>query len=85
MLKLYYNSGREYLGHTNLLLLSPKSYGRDFPPSCRPSLFLVRAAAAAGGQQKSCFKSAENRAASSLGYGYNGIRCLRIYFKSQWV
>ena len=25
---------------------------------------------------KSCFKSAENRAASSLGYGYNGIRGL---------
>ena len=36
-------------------------------------LILVRAA---GGQQKSCFKSAKNRAASSLGYGYNGIRCL---------
>ena len=64
MLKLYYNSGREYLGHTNLLLLSPKSYGRDFPPSCRPSLFLVRAAAAAA-EQKSCLDLAENRAASS--------------------
>ena len=48
MLKLNYKSGREYLGHTNSLLLSPKFYGRDFPPSCRPSLFLVMS----GGRHK---------------------------------
>ena len=52
MLKLYYKSGRKYLGHTNALLLSPKSYARDFPPSCRPSLFLLGAAAAVGRAKK---------------------------------
>ena len=52
MLKLYYKSGREYLGHTNSLLLSPKSYGRDFPPSCRPSLFLVAVGGGGGGVSK---------------------------------
>ena len=85
MLKLYYKSGRKYLGHTNSLLLSPKSYGHDFPPSCRPSLFLVRAAAAAGGQKKSCFDLAENRAADSLWVG--AYRYTRIKFASKllWV
>ena len=41
MLKLYYKSGRKYLGHTNSLLLSQTSYGRNFSPSCRPPFVLV--------------------------------------------
>ena len=41
LLKLYYKSGRKYLGHTNSLLLRQTSYGRNFFPSCRPPSFLV--------------------------------------------
>ena len=41
LLKLYYKSGRKYLGHTNSLLLRQTSYGRNFSPSCRPPSFLV--------------------------------------------
>ena len=64
LLKLYYKSGRKYLGHTNSLLLRQTSYGRNFSPSCRPPSFLDREKGEV--TTKSCFKSAENRAASSL-------------------
>ena len=84
MLKLYYKSGRKYLGHTNSLLLSPKSYGRDFPPSCRPSLFLVRAAAA-GGRKKSCFDLAENLAGYSLWVGAHRYTRIKFASKLLWV
>ena len=35
----------------------------------------------AAADRKSCFKSASNRAASSLGYGCNGIRCVELCVK----
>ena len=83
MLKLYYKSGRKYLGHTNSLLLSPKSYGRDFPPSYRPSLFLVMAGGRAS--QKRFFKTAENQAAGSLWVGGHRHVGILVASKLIWV
>ena len=53
--------------------------GAGAPPKCRPPSFLVRAAAAVGGQKKSCFDLAENWAADSLWVGaHRYTRILRV-------
>ena len=53
--------------------------GAGAPQCVDPLSYLVRAAAAAGGQKKSCFDLAENRAANSIwvgGHRYTRISCV---------
>ena len=63
------------VNHFYSLSVNSFGYNSAYPPSCRPPFSYIRAAAAA---QKSCFKSAENQAASSLwvgGHRYTSILC----------
>ena len=79
--------GRNYLGDTNSLLLSQKSYGHDFFPFVSTPFLLVRAAAAAavGGQTKSSFDLAENCDVSSLGVGRHRYTRVLQVSKLLWV
>ena len=59
-------------------------YDAQFPP-CRPPFFLVRAAAAAAVEQKSCFDLAENFEAGSLWVGAHRYTRISCASKLLWV
>ena len=66
----------------------PRGLGGAGAPQCvDPLSFLVRAAAAVGGggQKKSCFDLAENRAADSLWIGAHRYTRIKFASKLIWV
>ena len=72
-------------------ILCQNSYGIEtiikliLPPLRVDPLLSVRAAAAAGGQKKSCFDLAENRAADSLWVGAHRYTRIKFASKLLWV
>ena len=59
--------------------------GVIFPPSCRPSSFWLGRRRRVGGQKKSCFDLAENRAADSLWIGAHRYTRIKFASKLLWV
>ena len=61
------------------------SSGSEAPPKGSTPVKLIRAAAAVGGQKKSCFDLAENRAADSLWVGAHRYTRIKFASKLLWV
>ena len=71
------------VNHLKSLFVDSYGYNNSDPPSCRPPFSYIRAAA--GGQKKSYFNLAENRAADSLWVGAHRYTRIKFASKLAWV